>query len=113
MLLRTSFLNYLESKVRTLIISKTAVRNTIAITDYLEVRFSIRVRNEFIDKLEKAFEMILTNPEIFPKSDVNPQQFRFVLTKQTTIYYKVNDKGIRILALFDTRQKPSKITRIK
>ena len=99
--------------MRTLIVSKTAVRNTMAITDYLEAKFSVKVRNEFIDKLERAFEMIQANPEVFPKSDSNPDQFRFVLTKQTTIYYKFNDTGIRILALFDTRQRPSKITKIK
>ena len=99
--------------MKKIIVSKTALRNTLAIAEYLEYKFSLKVRNEFIEKLEKGFEMICTNPEVFPKSEVNPNQFRFVLTKQTTIYYKFNNKEVRILALFDTRQKPSKISKIK
>ncbi|WP_396192500.1 type II toxin-antitoxin system RelE/ParE family toxin [Flavobacterium sp.] len=99
--------------MKTIIISKTALKNTIAIADYLEAKFSLKVRNEFIEKLKKGFEIIQTNPEFFPKSEINSNQYRFVLTKQTTIYYRINNKEIRILALFDTRQKPSKIIKIK
>lgn len=99
--------------MRKIIISKTALKNTIAITNYIEAKFSLKVRNEFIEKLKKGFEVIQSNPEFFPKSEVNSNQFRFVLTKQTTIYYRFNTKEIRILALFDTRQKPSKIIKIK
>ena len=98
--------------MRKIIISKTAVKNTIAIADYLEAKFSLKVRNEFIEKLKKGFEIIQTNPEFFTKSEINSNQYRFVLTKQTTIYYRINNIEIRILALFDTRQKPSKIIKI-
>jgi len=96
-----------------IVISKKALKNTITIADYLEAKFSLKVRNEFIEKLKKGFEIIQTNPEFFPKSEINPNQYRFVLTKQTTIYYRIKNKQIRILALFDTRQKPSKIVKIK
>ena len=95
--------------MRKITVSKTALKNSLSIAEYIEAKFSLKARNEFIDKVEKAFEMIRSNPEIFPKSEINPNRFRFVLTKQTTIYYKFNNSEIRILALFDTRQNPNKI----
>lgn len=99
--------------MRKVIISKTALKDTAAIADYIEAKFSIKFRIEFIDKLKKGFELIQNNPESFLKSEVNIEYRRFVLTKQTTIYYKYNKTEIRILALFDTRRNPSKINKIK
>ena len=95
--------------MRKIIISKTATKNALEIAEYIEAKFSRKFRNEFIEKVNKAFELIRSNPEIFPKSEINANRFRFVLTKQTTIYYRFNNSEIRIIALFDTRQNPNKI----
>lgn len=95
--------------MRKITVSKTALKNSLSIAEYIEAKFSVKARNEFVEKLEKGFEMIRLNPEMFPKSEINPNRFRFVLTKQTTIYYRFNNSEIRILALFDTRQNPNKI----
>lgn len=99
--------------MRKIIVSKTAIKNAGTIADYIESKFSLKARNEFVEKLSKGFEIIQSNPDFFPKSEINSSQYRFVLTKQTTIYYRFNTKEIRILALFDTRQQPSKIIKIK
>lgn len=95
--------------MREIIISKTATKNALEIAAYIEAKFSLKSKNEFIEKVNKAFELIRTNPEIFPKSEINANRFRFVLTKQTTIYYRFSSSEIRIIALFDTRQNPNKI----
>lgn len=95
--------------MRKINVSKTALKNSLSIADYIEAKFSVKARNEFVEKVNKAFELIRSNPEIFPKSEINANRFRFVLTKQTTIYYRFNSSEIRILTLFDTRQNPNKI----
>lgn len=95
--------------MRKITVSKTALKNSLSIAEYIEAKFSVKARNEFVEKLENGFEMIRLNPEIFPKSEINSNRFRFVLTKQTTIYYRFNSSEIRIIALFDTRQNPNKI----
>jgi plasmid stabilization system protein ParE len=95
------------------VVSKTAIKSSIVIGDYIEAKFSFRRREEFIEKLKSAFIIIQNNPESFPVSEINSNHYRFVLTKQTTIYYKFNNTEIRILALFDTRKNPSKIHKIK
>jgi uncharacterized protein Veg len=43
---------------------------------------------------------VQNNPESFPVSEINSNHYRFVLTKQTTIYYKFNNTEIRIFSSF-------------
>ena len=81
--------------------------------EYLEFKWSTKVRDKFISKLDKSIYLIQNEPEIFPKSQINKKQFKCVVSKQTTMYYKFNTKEIMILSLFDTRQNPSKINKIK
>lgn len=99
--------------MRKFVVSRTALRSSIAIGDYIEAKFSLKSREEFVEKLRSAFTMIQNSPESFPKSEINSKHYRFVLTKQTTIYYKFRNAEIRILDLFDTRKNPSKIEKIK
>jgi plasmid stabilization system protein ParE len=98
---------------REIIFSKNAEKNVIDLLEYLELKWSIKVRDKFISKLDKSIYLIQNEPEIFPKSQINKEHYRCVLSKQTTIYYKYNSKQIRILSLFDTRQNPTKINKIK
>lgn len=72
--------------MRKIVVSKTAIKDTLEIARYIEAKFSLKARNEFIEKVNKAFELIRYNPEVFPKSEINANRFRFFLTKQTTIY---------------------------
>lgn len=98
---------------REIIFSKNAEKKLIDLLEYLELKWSAKVREKFISNLDKSIYLIQNEPEIFPKSQINKNQHRSVLSKQTTIYYKYNSKQIRILSLFDTRQNPTKINKIK
>ena len=98
---------------REIIFSKNAEKRLIDLLEYLESKWSLKVRNQFISKLDKSINLIQNQPEIFPKSQINKNQYRCVLSKQTTIYYKYNSKHIYVLSLFDTRQNPNKINKIK
>jgi plasmid stabilization system protein ParE len=99
--------------MREIIMSSKAEKKTAALFEYLELKWSERVRIVFAKKLYKATKVIQSHPESFPKSEVNPNQHFCVVTKQTTIYYKFNDKQIRILSIFDTRQNPTRIKKIR
>lgn len=98
---------------REIIFSKNAEKNLIDLLEYLELKWSIKVKEKFISKLDKSIYLIQNEPEIFPKSQINKNQYRCVLSKQTTVYYRYNSKQVRILSLFDTRQNPLKINKIK
>jgi len=98
---------------REIIFSENAEKKLIDLLEYLELKWSLKVREKFISILDKSIYLIQNEPEIFPKSQINKNLHRCVLSKQTTIYYKYNSKQIRILSLFDTRQNPTKINKIK
>lgn len=98
---------------REIIFSKNAEKSLIDLLEYLEFKWSIRVKEKFILNLDKLIYLIQKDPEVFPKSQINKSQHRCVISKQTTIYYRYNAKEIRVLSLFDTRQNPAKIKKIQ
>nr|WP_315251667.1 type II toxin-antitoxin system RelE/ParE family toxin [uncultured Flavobacterium sp.] len=98
---------------REIIFSKNAEKSLIDLLEYLEFKWSVKVKEKFILKLDKLIYLIQKDPEIFPKSQINKFQHRCVISKQTTIYYRYNAREIRVLSLFDTRQNPAKIKKIQ
>ena len=98
---------------RNIVFSNYAENSLIKLIDYLEKKWSIKVKNEFISKLDKTTSIIQNEPEIFPKSKKKKNIHRGVITKQTTIYYRFSNTEIRVLALFDTRKNPTEIKNIK
>ncbi|QOG02801.1 type II toxin-antitoxin system RelE/ParE family toxin [Flavobacterium sp. MDT1-60] len=94
---------------RTIIFSKNAEKSLFELFEYLEIKWSKKVKDKFISNLDKVIYLIQIEPEIFPKSELNKNYHKCVLSKQTTIYYKFNTKRVEIIAFFDTRQDPNKI----
>jgi plasmid stabilization system protein ParE len=97
--------------MRKIFFSKTALKNIQEIKFYLVSEWSERIYNKFKTKLVENINLISINPEAFPKSDKNI--YKCVLNKQITIFYRFNTEEIQILSLFDTRQNPTKINKIK
>lgn len=56
--------------MREIIVSKLALSELKQITDCIGAKFSLKRREEFIDKLKSAFIMIQNNPASFPKSEI-------------------------------------------
>jgi plasmid stabilization system protein ParE len=94
---------------RTIIFSKNAEKKLFELFDYLEIKWSKTVKNKFISNLDKVIYLLQSDPEIFPKSELNNKYRKCVLSKQTTIYYKFNTKRVDIITFFDSRQDPNKI----
>ena len=97
--------------MRKVIFSETAIKNLKEIKFYLISKWSERVYLNFKTKLIANIDLISKNPEAFPKSDTTI--YKCVLIKQITIFYRFNSTEIQILSLFDTRQNPTKINKIK
>ena len=88
--------------MRQIIFSKRAKNELIQLSEYLQLKFSIQVKNKFLDKFEKAIIIIQNNPEAFVKSDRN-KFYKAVITKQTSIFYWFDFNKINIVSVFDTR----------
>lgn len=86
-----------------------AFKNLIRIIKYLEKNWSEKEINRFIKKLDKRINLISINPQLFAKAKIKKNIRRSVLTKHIVIYYLFENKMVKILTLFDTRQNPSKL----
>ena len=94
---------------RKVVISKTAERKLEELFEYLIEKWSVKVKKDFVEKLDSSIEIIKNQLEIFPESKKGKSLRKCVITKQTTIYYRYNSKRINIVTLFDTRQDPNKL----
>ncbi|WP_202702867.1 type II toxin-antitoxin system RelE/ParE family toxin [Flavobacterium sp. UGB4466] len=95
--------------MRQIIISDLAQSAIENLLEYLEVKWSERIRKKFATKLYQTVKIIQVNPEAFPISESNRKVHKCVVTKQSTLFYKFNNKRIEIIAFLDTRQDPNKI----
>ena len=95
--------------MREIILSKRASIKLSKLLNYLELKWSKKVKHNFVKKLDRTFEQISKYPDSAPKSDLVKGLHRFVVSKQTTIYYRYNSKSIQIVTFFDTRMDPNKI----
>lgn len=94
---------------RKVVVSKTAEKKLDTLFDYLITEWSVKVKTDFVKKLDSSIEIIKNQPEIFPESKKAKGLRKCVITKQTTLYYRYNSKRINIVTLFDTRQNLNKL----
>lgn len=77
--------------------------------DFLEEKWSLKAKNKFIQKFTDRLDVLENNPEGFPQSEVRPELRKLVITKQTTILYKMTKDTIFVVTLIDNRQDPDLI----
>ncbi|WKV11822.1 type II toxin-antitoxin system RelE/ParE family toxin [Marivirga harenae] len=95
--------------MREILLSKRASDKLEKLLEYLELEWSLKVKKAFIGKLDTAFAQISKYPDSAPKSDSVKGLHRFVISKQTTMYYKYDSKSIKIVTFFDTRMNPKRL----
>lgn len=99
--------------MKKVIITKRASYRIEELFKYLETDWSEKVKNDFIDKFENAIYQIQKYPGIAPKSDIIQNLHKYVVTKQTSIIYRVDKKSITILTIFDNRMDPKNLNKQK
>ncbi|MDD7914190.1 type II toxin-antitoxin system RelE/ParE family toxin [Polaribacter ponticola] len=97
--------------IRSITISKTAKRKIEKLFGYLVKNWNLKVKFDFVKKLNRSIKVIQLNPELFPESNIKKGLHKCVITKQTTLFYRFNSKKIIIVAIFDTRQNPNKLNK--
>jgi plasmid stabilization system protein ParE len=96
--------------MRRIIVSKIASKRLEKLLEYLESEWSLKTKNEFIKKPDKSLLQIKKYPDSSPGSEIFKGLHKHVITKQTTIYYKFNNKSISIVTILDNRMDPKKLT---
>ena len=83
--------------LRKVIFSPPALKRLFTLLEYLELNWSIKVRNEFEEKLNSCIKTLAQMPESAPKSEFRKNHHKCVVTKQTTIFYRFNSKKIELI----------------
>ena len=81
------------------------------ILEFLFKNWSIKEVENFINKTDEVILKIQHNPELFIKSAKRPNVHKGFVTKQISLFYKVNRKKqeITLLSFWDNRQNPKKL----
>lgn len=85
-------------------LSLEAQEQLTILLDYLEINWSIKVRDNFLKKLTHSLQVISSMPEAFPASEKMPNLRRCVITPQTILYYQVQVDAIEVVAIIDARR---------
>jgi plasmid stabilization system protein ParE len=90
------------------VVSKTFVKNTAAVNNYLKAEWNQKVADDFNQLLLNSILLIAGRPGVgsFAKGK---NVRKLVITKHNKLYYRVNTtKTITLLNLFDTRRSPKR-----
>jgi len=79
--------------------------------EYLVKEWSEKTKDDFIKKLDRSIAQISKLPTSCPESKKIPGLFKCVVTRQTTLFYRIKDHTIQVITLFDTRQNPNKLNK--
>jgi plasmid stabilization system protein ParE len=93
--------------------SEESLINLQGIIDYLNQNWTEKEVSNFAKLLDKKLTLLQSNPHLFPQSQISEELRRMVLSKQTSIHFRIKDTDIHIVTLFDTRQNPDKLSQFK
>ena len=93
---------------KTVIFTPEARVHFLAIANYLEENFSETAAENFVKAVDAAVEKIATHPVSYPVTASDPAVHFFRMDQHRRIFYEETEREIRVLAIFDTRQDPSK-----
>ena len=76
--------------------------------EYLSFKWSERSVHNFNKKAFKVIEMISHHPNIYKLSEFKSIHTA-VITKQTSLFYALEDSKIFLITFWDNRQNPAKL----
>jgi plasmid stabilization system protein ParE len=92
-------------------LSPLAEYKLIKLTEYLEEEWGASSKIKFLDKLTQKFEQISLQPESSPITEEFESVYWSVVTRQCSLYYRIQDNEIEIITITDNRQDPEKINK--
>ena len=88
--------------------TEDALEDYRQVVEYLLQEWSVGIAAKFIDTVESRLETLSVFPGIGVPSVKEEKVRAIVVTKHNKLYYRVTDKFIEVLNIFDTRQNPQK-----
>ncbi|MFN8255593.1 MAG: type II toxin-antitoxin system RelE/ParE family toxin [Bacteroidales bacterium] len=88
--------------------TKRAVDSFEKIVNYIEENWSESSAKTFVQKTNKLIFQIADNPGMCPNI-VGKEVKRGVITRQTSLYYRVMNGVVRLITFWDNRRNPKKL----
>ena len=94
-------------------LSELAESKLLKLSEYLLQEWNLKTRDKFISKLNDKIKQISQLPDSCQKSSEFKNLYKCVVTKQTTIFYRIiaERKEVEIITIFDTLQHPDKLNK--
>jgi plasmid stabilization system protein ParE len=95
--------------MRKVVLSLRASKKLEKLLEYLETKWSLKVKMDFIKKLDKSLKQIQIYPESCPQTDFVKGLHMLVVTKQIFVFYRFDSGSIQVITIFDNRMNPKKL----
>ena len=89
--------------------TKTAAKNFHKTVDYLIENWPEAVVSGFIIRTEEMLILLSEHPQLGEIQDADRDIRGILLTKHNKLFYRVDDRRLIVLKIFDTRQNPRKL----
>ena len=89
--------------------SPLAEKKLLLLLDYLESEWGDASRANFIKKFKTVINNLTSAPYSFPLLDADIGIRKGVVTKHTSIYYRVLNREVEIITLIDNRQNQKRL----
>ena len=90
--------------------SLRARHEEMELLEYLANRFGVATAKRVYDKIEEVLELIALYPESYPVFRKQNGLRKCVFSKQTSIYYQINEDHIEIVSFRPNRKDPNSFT---
>jgi len=94
----------------TIFLSQESKKNLRKISIYLASKFGRKTKDDFLNDVDEVLGLLLKNPYMGKSYQNNI--YLFVVVKQVTLYYRIENKVIYIITFFDNRQNPEKLNEL-
>lgn len=92
-----------------IVLSSRAKLRLQALLNYLETEWSQKVKSDFIKKLDRSINQIANHPLSGKEASKKKGVYQIIVTKQTSLFYRVKENEIQIITLEDNRMNPNKL----
>lgn len=75
-----------------------------SVYDFIKNRFGTRSAETLLNKAEKIIRLISEHPEMYKAVPFDNSVRKGLITKQTSVFYRINNETIELLFFWDNRQ---------
>ncbi|TSJ39665.1 hypothetical protein FO440_18165 [Mucilaginibacter corticis] len=74
--------------------------------NFIDNKFGRKSAEKFVSKTEKTISLITQYPFMFKSSMIDKNVRIALISKQTSLFYRITDTSIHLLFFWDNRQEP-------